>query len=217
MASSAAGLILLSIAPGFSAILFAVALVGVGSAVFHPEASRIARMASGGRHGLAQSLFSVGGNAGSSMGPLLAAFVVLPRGQRSIGWFSLLAILAMALLAWVSVWYKARSTAGTRPRLARGMSAAASGRRVGFAMTILIALLFSKYFYLASLTNYYTFFLRQKSIRLNPLDSYSAINCSTSCRLRRCRTSTTCFSFMPLLHHQFRRLNRWFPLTLTAI
>src|ERR1700722_1555884 len=87
MASSAAGLILLSIAPGFSAILFAVALVGVGSAVFHPEASRIARMASGGRHGLAQSLFSVGGNAGSSMGPLLAAFIVLPKGQRSIGWF----------------------------------------------------------------------------------------------------------------------------------
>jgi FSR family fosmidomycin resistance protein-like MFS transporter len=93
------------------------------------------------------------------MGPLLAAFIVLPKGQRSIGWFSLLAILAMALLAWVSVWYKARSTAGSRPQLARGMSAAASGRRVGFAMTILIALLFSKYFYLASLTNYYTFFL----------------------------------------------------------
>jgi MFS transporter, FSR family, fosmidomycin resistance protein len=162
MASSAAGLILLSIAPGLSAILFAVALVGVGSAVFHPEASRIARMASGGRHGLAQSLFSVGGNAGSAMGPLLAAFIVLPKGQASIGWFSLVAILAMALLAWVSVWYKARSTAGSRPQPARGMSTPASGRRVGFAMTILIALLFSKYFYLASLTNYYTFFLISK-------------------------------------------------------
>ena len=159
MAASAAGLILLSLAPGLSAILFAVALVGVGSAVFHPEASRIARMASGGRHGLAQSLFSVGGNAGSSLGPLLAAFIVLPKGQRSIGWFSLVAILAMALLAWVSIWYKARSTTGSRPQLARGMSDASSGRRVGFAMTILIALLFSKYFYLASLTNYYTFFL----------------------------------------------------------
>jgi MFS family permease len=96
---------------GSDKILFAVALMGVGSAVFHPEASRIARMASGGRHGLAQLLFSVGGNAGSSMGPLLAAFIVLPKGQRRIGWFSLVAILAMALLAWVSVWYKARSTA----------------------------------------------------------------------------------------------------------
>jgi FSR family fosmidomycin resistance protein-like MFS transporter len=159
MASSAAGLILLSMAPGFSAILFSVALVGVGSAVFHPEASRIARMASGGRHGFAQSLFSVGGNAGTSMGPLLAAFIVLPKGQGSIAWFSLAALLAMILLARVSAWYKAQ---GSGKKTVSTRHAASSNRRVAFAMAILIALLFSKYFYLASLTNYYTFFLIAK-------------------------------------------------------
>ena len=161
MASSMADLILLSMAPGFAAILFAVAFVGVGSLVFHPEASRIARMASGGRHGLAQSLFSVGGNAGTAMGPLLAAFIVLPKRQRSIAWFSLAAMLAMVLLLRVSVWYNAPSAAGggSRPRRA---SAPATGRRVGWTMAILIALLFSKYFYLASLTNSFTFFLMGK-------------------------------------------------------
>ena len=162
MLSTTAGLILLSMAPGFSAILLAVGLCGVGSAVFHPEASRIARLASGGQHGLAQSLFSVGGNAGTSMGPLLAAFVVLPRGQRSIAWFSLAALLAIILLARVSVWYKARTEAARTEPPAGAAHAAQGGRRVGFAMTILVVLLFSKYFYLASLTNYYTFFLIAK-------------------------------------------------------
>src|SRR5690349_19824692 len=111
MASSVAGIVLLSFAPGFGAILFAVALVGVGSAVFHPEASRIARMASGARRGLAQSLFALGGTGGSSVGPLLAAFVVVPNGQRSIAWFSGGALIAMLLLIKVSAWYKAQNAA----------------------------------------------------------------------------------------------------------
>ena len=162
MLSTTAGLILLSMAPGFGAILLAVGLSGVGSAVFHPEASRIARLASGGQHGLAQSLFSVGGNAGTSLGPLLAAFIVLPRGQRSIAWFSLAALLAIILLTRVSIWYKARSQAARGKRATGRVHGAQGGRRVGFAMTILVVLLFSKYFYLASLTNYYTFFLMAK-------------------------------------------------------
>src|SRR5207253_4991957 len=99
------GLVLLSVANTFPAILLAAALVGVGSAVFHPEASRVARLASGGRHGFAQSLFQVGGNAGSALGPLLAAFVVVPRGQGSIAWFSLAAVLAMVVLVRVGRWY----------------------------------------------------------------------------------------------------------------
>ena len=163
MVASAAGLVLLSRAPGYGAILLAVGLIGVGSAIFHPEAARIARMASGGHHGLAQSLFSLGGTGGSSLGPLLAAFIVLPGGQRSIAWFSVAALAAMLLLARVSIWYKAQNAI----RLARAAVAkstahsegAASGRRVGWILAILMVLTFSKYFYLASLTNYYTFFL----------------------------------------------------------
>jgi len=159
MGSSIAGLILLSIAPGFGAILLSVGLVGVGSAVFHPEASRIARMASGGRHGFAQALFALGGSGGSSLGPLLAAFIVLPQGQRSIAWFSGGALIAMLLLARVSAWYKTESARrGARPAPPKPRSGT-SGRRVGWAMAVLMALTFSKFFYLASLTNYYTFFL----------------------------------------------------------
>src|SRR5438270_6865951 len=100
------GLVLLSIAPAFLAILLAVAFIGIGSAVFHPESSRVARMASGGMHGLAQSVFQVGGNAGSSAGPLLAAFIVAPRGQSSIAWFSIAGLIAMLVLLRISTWYK---------------------------------------------------------------------------------------------------------------
>ena len=134
MASSIAGLILLSMAPGFGAILLSVGLIGVGSAVFHPEASRIARMASGGRHGLAQALFALGGTGGSSLGPLLAAFIVLPQGQRSIAWFSGGALVAMLLLARVSAWYKAQNAArSARPappksRAGRSPGDASAGR-----------------------------------------------------------------------------------------
>jgi FSR family fosmidomycin resistance protein-like MFS transporter len=158
------GLILLSMAPGFAAILFAVALVGVGSAVFHPESSRVARMASGGQHGLAQSLFQVGGNAGSSLGPLLAAFIVLPAGQGSIAWFSSLALLGIFILSRVSSWYKRESErlAKAGKRVATRAKTELSRARVFGATGILILLVFSKYFYLASLTSYYTFYLMSK-------------------------------------------------------
>ncbi len=159
MASSIAGIVLLSMAPGFSAILLSVALIGVGSAVFHPEASRIARMASGAHRGLAQSLFAFGGTGGQSLGPLLAAFIVLPNGQRSIAWFSGGALLAMLLLVRVSAWYKSESVARGKKPVAVRSEASTTGRRVGWAMAVLMALTFSKFFYLASLTNYYTFFL----------------------------------------------------------
>jgi FSR family fosmidomycin resistance protein-like MFS transporter len=159
MAASIAGIVLLSFAPGFGSILLAVALVGVGSAIFHPEASRIARMASGAHRGLAQSLFALGGTGGSSLGPLLAAFVVLPYGQRSIGWFSALALIAMLLLARVSAWYKAENAARAALRANRRHEHATNGRGVAWAMAVLMALTFSKFFYLASITNFYTFFL----------------------------------------------------------
>lgn len=163
MAATLVGLILLSIAHTFSALLAAAALVGTGSSVFHPESSRVARMASGGQHGLAQSLFQVGGNAGLSLGPLLAAFIVLPRGQSSIAWFSLAALAGIFLLAGVSGWakrhtshWKKRSAGETesRPNL--------STARIVTSIAILMALLFSKFVYLASLTSYYTFYLINK-------------------------------------------------------
>jgi FSR family fosmidomycin resistance protein-like MFS transporter len=163
MTLSLGGTLLLAGAPSFPMILAAVALVGIGSAVFHPESSRVARLASGGRHGFAQSLFAVGGNAGSAIGPLLAAFIVLPNGQRSIAWFGLVALLAIVILTRVSAWnslhhgphVSERATAGRivsplpRPQLRR-------------ALAILVALLFSKYVYIASIVTYYTFYLMHR-------------------------------------------------------
>lgn len=164
MGFSLFGLLLLSSATTFAMLLVAAGLVGIGSSVFHPESSRVARMASGGRHGLAQSLFQVGGNVGSSFGPLLAAFLVLPRGQSSIAWCSLLAVMGMGILWKVGRWYKARhaltSVAARRP--VPDTHRAPSGRRVGWSLAILGALIFSKYFYMASLATYYTFYLIQK-------------------------------------------------------
>jgi MFS transporter, FSR family, fosmidomycin resistance protein len=154
------GLLLLSSAPTFVAILMAVALVGVGSAVFHPESSRIARLASGGQHGLAQSLFQVGGNAGSATGPLLAAFIVLPKGQHTIAWFAIAALLAMVILTRVGTWYKNHHPAVRLQTTA--VHSTLSPRKVTLAMSVLIALVFSKYIYLASFTAYYTFYLIDK-------------------------------------------------------
>ncbi len=161
MGATLAGLLLLSAARGYPAMLAASALIGLGSAVFHPEASRIARMASGGRHGLAQSLFQVGGNFGSSLGPLLAAFIVLPYGQKSVAWFGAAALLAMLVLWQVGRWYagRRRATAGrVLPDIATGLPR----RRVMIAIAVLGLLVFSKYFYMAALTNYYTFYLIEK-------------------------------------------------------
>jgi FSR family fosmidomycin resistance protein-like MFS transporter len=157
------GLVVLSMAPTYSSILFAAALVGIGSAVFHPESSRVARMASGGQHGLAQSVFQVGGNAGSSLGPLLAAFIVLPRGQSSIAWFSLAALLGMVVLANVGAWYKKHKTAHAKSEASRTVRhAPLPSRKVAIAIAVLVALVFSKYIYLASLVAYYTFYLMNK-------------------------------------------------------
>jgi MFS transporter, FSR family, fosmidomycin resistance protein len=156
------GLLLLSKAPTYGAILVAVALVGMGSSVFHPESSRVARMASGGRHGLAQSIFQVGGNFGTSLGPLLAAYIVVPAGQRSIAGFSMAALVAMVVLARVGAWYKARRSVGKKSAgFAAGSSTLAS-RRVAFAIGILVVLVFSKFIYLSSLSSYYTFYLIDK-------------------------------------------------------
>jgi FSR family fosmidomycin resistance protein-like MFS transporter len=163
MMFSLCGMLLLAVAPRYSVVLMSVALVGMGSSVFHPESSRVARAASGGRHGLAQSLFAVGGNAGSAAGPLLAAFIILPFGQRSIAWFAGVALLAIVLLARVSRWYKQHGSLALHA--AAGVTGHASGlprRTVGWALAVLVALIFSKYFYMASLTSYYTFYLISK-------------------------------------------------------
>jgi FSR family fosmidomycin resistance protein-like MFS transporter len=154
------GLVLLAFVRSYPALLAAASLIGVGSSVFHPESSRVARMASGGRHGLAQSLFQVGGNIGSALGPISAALVVLTWGQRSIAWFSLAALAAILVLYQVGRWYqhhglnqlkRAASHAQTLPGLPR--------RTVVRSIVVLLALIFSKYVYLASLQSYYTFYL----------------------------------------------------------
>lgn len=153
------GMLLLSVATSFRALLVAAACVGIGSSVFHPESSRVARMASGGRHGFAQSFFQVGGNAGASLGPLLAAFIVVPRGQHSIAWFALFALLAMTVLLRVGQWYRHHHAAGSA-RVAMKPGALPLPRgRVWLALFILMILMFSKYVYTASLGNYYTFYL----------------------------------------------------------
>jgi FSR family fosmidomycin resistance protein-like MFS transporter len=154
------GLILLAYASHYGLLLLAAALIGSGSSVFHPESSRVARMASGGRHGLAQSVFQVGGNLGSAVGPLLAAFIVQYRGQSSVAWFSVAALIGMFVLFNVGHWYKAHGLARLKPRgTGTAAQATPTPRHVTGAIAILLALIFSKYFYLASLTSYYTFYL----------------------------------------------------------
>ena len=153
------GLLLLSAARSFHGLLGSAALIGLGSAVFHPESSRVARMASGGRHGLAQSLFQVGGNAGSAIGPLVAAFVVLPRGQASVAWFSGAALLAMAILSHVGLWYRGRTRRDGAVRSSGPARSPLPAARVRTTLAVLIALIFSKYIYMASISSYYTFYL----------------------------------------------------------
>jgi FSR family fosmidomycin resistance protein-like MFS transporter len=163
MSFTVAGLLLLSRAPNYLFILLGSALVGVGSAVFHPESSRVARMASGGQLGLAQSIFQVGGNIGATAGPLLAAFIVLPRGQHSLGWFSLASLLSMAVLTMVGTWYKRNIPYHAQPRTRTlASSSPLSSGKIWLSVVILISLLFSKAFYQASLTSYYTFYLISK-------------------------------------------------------
>jgi FSR family fosmidomycin resistance protein-like MFS transporter len=156
------GLLTLSRASSYPILLLAAALVGMGSSVFHPESSRVARLASGGRHGLAQSVFQVGGNAGTALGPLLAAFIVVPFGQPSIAWFSVVALLAMVILFAIGRWYQAKlADLRAKPRAAETGSLV-SKRRIAVSLAILMLLIFSKDFYVASLTNYFTFYLISK-------------------------------------------------------
>jgi FSR family fosmidomycin resistance protein-like MFS transporter len=161
MCFTLAGILMLSVVSTFPALLAASALIGVGSSAFHPEASRVARMASGGRFGFAQSLFQVGGNTGSALGPLLAAGIVVGRAQGNIAWFSLFAVVAIAVLYRVSHWYKEhlltfrrKAGAGHGPKLSR--------KQVLGALGVLALLVFSKYIYMSSLTSYYTFYLIEK-------------------------------------------------------
>jgi FSR family fosmidomycin resistance protein-like MFS transporter len=160
MGSTLTGLVLLAMAPSYGWLLLAAALVGTGSSIFHPESSRVARMASGGKHGLAQSIFQVGGNAGSAMGPLLAAWIIIPQGQQSVAWFSLAALLAIVVLWQVGGWYRQQHTA-VRKTVPTASSPLPT-RTVLTAMAVLMVLVFSKYFYMSSLTSYFTFYLMQK-------------------------------------------------------
>ena len=160
MGSSLVGLILIAFATSYLFVLAAAALIGMGSSVFHPESSRVARLASGGRHGLAQSVFQVGGNFGTALGPLFAAFIVLPYGQHTIIWFSLVALIGMVLLAIIGTWYgktlklKRVSMAEEREAMAK-----ATHGKVARSIAILMALTFSKHFYLVSITSFYIFYL----------------------------------------------------------
>ncbi len=156
------GIVTLGFAPNYASVLAAAALIGAGSAIFHPESSRIARLASGGRHGLAQSIFQVGGNAGSAMGPLLAAWIILPLGQSSLAWFAIAAVLAIAVLARVGGWYKRQHI--DRPKAAQVSAATGpvSPARVRWSIAVLVILIFSKYFYVASITSYFSFYLIDK-------------------------------------------------------
>lgn len=163
MGCTLSGLLLLSIAPTYSILLIAAAMVGSGSSIFHPESSRVARMAAGGRYGLAQSIFQVGGNAGTAIGPLLAALIIAPIGRHGTAWFSPAALLAMIILRYVGTWYKHRQRKSIRlsvsPPLIKSMVPV---RTVVKAMAVLLILMFSKSFYTASLNSYYMFFLIRK-------------------------------------------------------
>lgn len=165
------GLILLAYATSFPVILMAVALVGVGSSIFHPEASRVAYLASGGKRGLAQSIFQLGGNAGSATGPLLVALIVMPYGQHHIIWFVLAAILAIIVLTRIAAWYRGHlnlwAAAGVQKEVA---VSPLSPAKITIALTVLLILIFSKYFYMTSITSYLTFYLIDK-FQLSPQQS----------------------------------------------
>ena len=161
MTATLIGLLLLAFAPSFGIVLLAAAFVGLGSSIFHPESSRIARLASGGQHGLAQSVFQVGGNLGTAIGPLLAAAVIVPFGQHSVAWFGLAALLGIGLLLQVSRWYAFHHVAaGVRKKAA--VESPYSRRVVLGAITVLLVLIFSKYFYVAGISSFYTFYLMDR-------------------------------------------------------
>jgi FSR family fosmidomycin resistance protein-like MFS transporter len=157
------GLFSLAGAHSYAAVLIAAGLIGTGSSIFHPESSRIARFASGGRHGLAQAIFQIGGNAGSAIGPLAAALLILPNGRSSVGWFGLIALIAIGLMWRVAAWYRHQTGMRRAARRSAALRAHDLSRgAVIWAMALLLILVFSKYIYLASLSSYYTFYLIAK-------------------------------------------------------
>ena len=185
MSVTLTGLLTLAFAPTFGGLLIGAALVGVGSAVFHPESSRVARMASGGQHGFAQSFFQVGGSTGTAFGPLLAALIVLPHGQIGMAWFSIFAVIGIVALIWISNWAKHRRKThpSAKPcRAARPMRQLPK-RKVVVAMTVLMALVFSKFVYLASLSSYYTFYLISRfhlSVRSSQLHLFAFLGAAAA-------------------------------------
>ncbi|MGF7075025.1 MFS transporter [Mucilaginibacter sp. 3215] len=163
MGFTLSGLMLASFAGNFYIMLMAVSLIGIGSSIFHPESSRVAHLASGGKKGLAQSIFQLGGNAGSAIGPLLAALIVIPYGQSNVIWFCLIAFAGILVLLRIAKWYAERLSINAKNKNAKESTLLnISKRRVIFSLGILLVLIFSKYFYLASITSYYTFFLINK-------------------------------------------------------
>ena len=162
MTFTMAGILLLASAASYPLLLLGAAAIGIGSSVFHPESSRLARVASGGRFGLAQSLFQVGGNLGQSLAPLVVAFFVLPRGRGSLAWVAGLALAGIVLLTALGRWYQASGEARPRPRGALHAPGPLGKRETRRALAVLIALIFSKFFYLASITNFYIFYLMQR-------------------------------------------------------
>jgi MFS transporter, FSR family, fosmidomycin resistance protein len=156
------GLVILAFAPSYPVLLGGGALLGIGSAIFHPESSRLARLASGGAHGFAQSLFQVGGNFGNSLAPLFVAFFILPRGQKSLAWFALVALAGILVLTAVSRWYKNSGHSGSKSRALSPAHMALPAAEVRRAIVVLIALIFSKFFYLSSITSYYIFYLMHR-------------------------------------------------------
>ena len=177
MTCTMTGLLFLSASGTLWQVLFSVALIGLGSAIFHPEASRLARMASGGRHGMAQSLFQVGGNLGGSLGPLLAALMIAPHGQQNIKWFSLVALISIAVMIPISRWY-----AGSLKRIKRNPKTVEIRKSllprstIVMSLLVLLALIFSKYVYMASITNYYTFYLMHRfNVSIRDAQLYLAV------------------------------------------
>ena len=160
MLSTLTGLLLLAFAPTYAMLLAAAALIGIGSSIFHPESSRIARLASGGQHGFAQSVFQVGGNMGTAIGPLLAAAVIVPFGQRSVAWFGVIVLLGIGMLLAVSRWYAAHNLAASAARKAPVASPYSRKVVIG-SIAVLLVLIFSKYFYMAGLSSFYTFYLME--------------------------------------------------------
>jgi MFS transporter, FSR family, fosmidomycin resistance protein len=162
MLASMSGLLTLAFGANYHTLLVGAALLGLGSSIFHPESSRIARLASGGAHGLAQSVFQVGGNVGSALGPLAAAYVVLPRGQHGLAWATPVALCGVVVMSWLSRWYRGTGHAKRAAMRVVARHRELSSTEVWRAMAVLVMLLFSKYIYLASITNYYPFYLMER-------------------------------------------------------